>query len=282
MNPQSIKDRLKNIAKSNGTILQEQLTAYALERTIFRIGKSRYCENFSLKGGILLYALYDKNYPRITSDIDLRADSISSDENEMHRVFSEIFSINFDDGIEYDFSTLKTAPITKLDDYQGINLSIAALLGNIRIPVSIDIGFGDKIVPCKRKMKFPVLLDMEPPEVFAYSVESMIAEKFEAAASLGYANTRYKDFYDLYMLLNDKMPNAELLTQAISATFSFRRTRLDDIVIFEDDFALDATRISRWRAFCKKKKALATISFKDAIDKIKSVLKPIVDEMPAK
>lgn len=161
MNVQSVKDKLKNIARENHRIYQEVLTVYALERTIYRISKSDFKENFTLKGGIFLYALYDKNYPRSTTDIDLRADRISSNEKTIKSVFERIFSLQFDDGLEYDLETLVTKQITKQDEYQGINISVTALLGNIKIPVSIDIGFGDIIVPGRMEIDFPVLLDFD-------------------------------------------------------------------------------------------------------------------------
>lgn len=194
VNIQSIRDRLKNIARENKRILQEVLTVYALERTIYRISISRYNGNFTLKGGILLYAMYDKKYPRATADIDLLADKISRDEQNIISVFNEIFNIKAEDGIEYDFKSLSTRQITKLDEYNGINVKINALLGNIRIPVAIDIGFGDVVFPKRKIMTFPALLNMPAPEIYAYSTESMLAEKFEAIVSLGYANSRYKDF----------------------------------------------------------------------------------------
>ena len=201
MNSQSIKDKLKNIARNNNRLYQEVLTVFALERTIYRISISEYRENFTLKGGIFLYALYEKNYPRSTADIDLMAEKINGSENSMRTVFSEIFSISCDDGIEYDYKSLAIKKITKLDEYQGVNVSIKASLGNIRIPVSIDIGFGDVIVPERTEIDFPVLLDLEVPHVYSYSIESTLAEKFEAIVSLGLANSRYKDFYDIYVIL---------------------------------------------------------------------------------
>ena len=161
MNVQSIKGKLKNVAKTNFRLYQELLTVYGLERALFRIGKSKYRENFTLKGGIFLYALYGKDYPRSTSDIDLRADKINGTQESLLSIFTEIFSIPADDGLVFDLTSLKAREITKLDEYLGTNISITALLGNTRLPVSIDIGFGDVIVPSKKEMSFPVLLDME-------------------------------------------------------------------------------------------------------------------------
>ena len=279
MNSQSIKDRLKNIARDNNRLYQEVLTVFALERTIYRISISEYRENFTLKGGIFLYALYEKNYPRSTADIDLMAEKINGSENSMRTVFSEIFSISCDDGIEYDYKSLAIKKITKLDEYQGVNVSIKASLGNIRIPVSIDIGFGDVIVPERTEIDFPVLLDLEVPHVYSYSIESTLAEKFEAIVSLGLANSRYKDFYDIYVILRDRGVDKGILRQALVQTFSNRKTSFDDIVIFEDSFMLDEERQKRWVAFTKKKSALVQVSFETVVSSIRDFFAPIIREI---
>ena len=279
MNVQSIKDKLKNIARKNHRVYQEVLTVYALERTIYRISKSDFKENFTLKGGIFLYALYDKNYPRSTTDIDLRADRISSDEKTIKSVFERIFSLQFDDGLEYDLETLVTKQITKQDEYQGINISVTALLGNIKIPVSIDIGFGDIIVPGRMEIDFPVLLDFDIPHIYSYSIESTLSEKFEAIVSLGLANTRFKDFYDIYVLLQSKNIDDEVLKQALVQTFSNRNTTFNDIVVFDKNFSSDAERQKRWNAFTKKKTALMQVSFEDVVLTIKNYFGPLINEL---
>ena len=279
MNVQSIKDKLKNIARKNHRVYQEVLTVYALERTIYRISKSDFKENFTLKGGIFLYALYDKNYPRSTTDIDLRADRISGDEKTIKSVFERIFSLQFDDGLEYDLETLVTKQITKQDEYQGINISVTALLGNIKIPVSIDIGFGDIIVPGRMEIDFPVLLDFDIPHIYSYSIESTLSEKFEAIVSLGLANTRFKDFYDIYVLLQSKNIDDEVLKQALVQTFSNRNTTFNDIVVFDKNFSSDAERQKRWNAFTKKKSAIMQVSFEDVVLAIKNYFEPLINEL---
>lgn len=281
MNVQSIKGKLKNVAKTNFRLYQELLTVYGLERALFRIGKSKYRENFTLKGGIFLYALYGKDYPRSTSDIDLRADKINGTQESLLSIFTEIFSIPADDGLVFDLTSLKAREITKLDEYLGTNISITALLGNTRLPVSIDIGFGDVIVPSKKEMSFPVLLDMESPKIYGYSIESVLAEKFEAIVSLGYANSRFKDFYDIYVILQSEKVDAGLLQEAIVQTFRNRKTAFDDIVVFEDSFASDVERVKRWNAFVKKKNAMVQVTFDKVVEQIKAYFKPIVERVGA-
>ncbi|WP_418747179.1 nucleotidyl transferase AbiEii/AbiGii toxin family protein [Frisingicoccus sp.] len=131
---------------------------------------SKYAEHFVLKGGIFFYAIFDRNYERVTTDIDLLARRISNSSEE---------------------------DITEFKEYHGLHVSIVGYLDRTGIPVSIDIGFGDVIYPDAVKMDFPVLLDMEAPKVNAYSMETLIAEKLEAVIHNGYMNSRYKDFYTL-------------------------------------------------------------------------------------
>ena len=149
-------------------------------------------------------------------------------------------------------------------------------LERTRIPVSIDIGFGDVVYPERMKMEFPVLLDMEVPEIYAYSIYSVIAEKFEAFVSLGFANGRYKDFYDIYVLADRYDLNGMELKKAIIETFTHRGTEFDDIVAFEDGFTDDGIRQGRWRAFIKKKKAMLNVEFEETMQLLKDLLLPIV------
>lgn len=148
-----------------------------------------------------------------------------------------------------------------------------------RIPVSIDIGFGDKIYPGRILSTFPTLLGMEPPKIYAYSIYSVIAEKFEAFVSLGLANGRYKDFYDIFVLSNSYCLLGQNLKEAIIETFLQRGTKLDDIVAFEDDFVEEPIRQKRWDSFINKKKAMANITFKQAISRCKELLMPIVESI---
>lgn len=238
----SVKDRLKNQAREDGRAMQDELVTYGLERTIYRLSISKYAERFTLKGGIFLYALFDGNFARATMDIDLLAQHIPNDAEEMKKVFKDIF----------------------------------AYLDRTTVPVSIDIGFGDIIYPERMKMNFPVLLDMEAPEVYAYSIYSVIAEKFEAFVSLGLANGRYKDFYDIYVLSEKYDFDGAELQNAIVETFSHRGTGFNDIVAFEPEFTEDLVRQNRWNSFIKKKKAMIKVEFKDAVEQSKNLLSPIV------
>lgn len=277
INAASVKDRLKKQAIEEKKTMQEKLVTYGLERTIYRLSISKYAERFTLKGGIFLYALFDREYARATTDIDLLAQHIPNDAEKMKIVFMDIFSIECDDALRFDFDTLQVTNITEFKEYHGVNVSIKGYLDRTEVPVSIDIGFGDVIYPERMKMDFPVLLDMDIPEVYVYSIYSVIAEKFEAFVSLGLANGRYKDFYDIYFLADRYNLDGMELKNAIEETFNHRGTTLEDIVAFEDEFTKDTVRQARWDSFIKKKKALVKVDFEETMQLLKILLIPIVD-----
>ena len=192
----SVKDRLKNYAKNSKRIFQDVLTVYILERVLFRISKSAYANSFTLKGGILLYGLYSDNFTRATTDIDLLGGNISNDKEKLRSVFRQILSIETDDPIRFDIHTLEVVNITEFKKYHGVKVTTMAYLDRTRIPVVIDIGFGDIVYPGRILMDYPTILENEVPRLFVYSIYSIVAEKIEAIVSLGLANSRYKDFYD--------------------------------------------------------------------------------------
>lgn len=279
INATSVKDRLKNQATASGRAFQELLLSYGLERTVYRLSMSEYKERFTLKGGIFLYALFDGEFARVTRDIDFLAKDMSNNVEDMKKVFEAIFSIECDDALRFDLGTLDVKDITEFKEYHGVSVSIIAYLDRTKVPVSIDIGFGDIIYPDRVKMDFPVLLDMEVPEVFAYSISSVISEKFEAIVSLGDANSRYKDFYDIFILADRYDFDGIELKEAIRETFEHRGTGFDDIFAFTDDFLVSEIHQSRWKAFLKKKKALVNVELEKVVSLIKTMLLPIVDSI---
>ena len=146
MNADSVKARLKTFAIKNGCTFQEALTYYGLERTIYRISVSKYAEHFVLKGGIFLYAIFDRNYERATTDVDLLAQRISNSSEEMKSVFQDIFSQDIDDALVFDIDSITVDNITEFKEYHGIHISAVAYLDRTKIPVVIDIAFGDEFL----------------------------------------------------------------------------------------------------------------------------------------
>lgn len=232
-----------------------------------------------MKGGIFLYALFDGEFVRASRDIDLLARNMPNNRNDRKRIFENILSITCDDALVYDLSSLEVINITEFKEYHGVHVSIMAYLDRTRVPVSIDIGFGDVIYPNRIKMEFPVLLDMDVPQVYAYSIYSVISEKIEAIVSLGDANSRYKDFYDIYILAIRYQLDGEELQEAIRETFEHRGTGLDDIAAFEEGFAVKEPHQTRWKAFLKKKKAMVDVGFEEVIDLMRTLLMLIIQSI---
>lgn len=278
MNVDSVKARLKNFAIKSGCTFQEALTYYGLERTIYRISISEYADNFVLKGGIFLYALFGRNYERATTDVDLLAQRISNGSEEMKSVFQKIFSRDVDDALVFDVDSITVEDITEFKEYHGLHVSFVGYLDRTKIPISIDIGFGDVIYPEAVKMDFPVILDMESPRVNAYSLETSIAEKLEAIIHNGYFNSRYKDFYDIYVLSKKYVFSYAELRNAVIQTFENRKIPMTmDSAAFSDEFLNDPVHQTRWKSFLKKKKALIQVSMSDAMDWIKAFVRPLFE-----
>lgn len=272
----SVKDRLKNLSVASGKTMQELFVAYALERTIYRLSISKYVGNFVLKGGIFLYAVFEGNYTRATTDIDLLAVHTSNDIESVKSIFAEIFALEADDPLRFDLDTLQVTGITEFKDYHGVNVSIVAFLDRTKINVSIDIGFGDVVYPGRIEMDFPVVLSEKNPRVYAYSLASCVAEKFEAIVSLGYDNSRFKDFYDIYSLATTHDFDGTELSKAIKETFEHRHTSTDDIAAFEVGFSDDPVRQSRWSSFVKKKRAMTPVTMEQTIELIKVFITPVI------
>ena len=272
----SVKARIKNRADKEKRNVQDMFILYVLERVLYRLSLSPYKDNFVLKGGCLLYGVFNEQYARTTTDIDLLGIRISNESEYMKKIFADVLSVECDDAIRFDINSLSARNITEFKEYHGVNVSVIAYLDRTRVPVNIDIGYNDVIYPREQVMEYPTILDDEPPILNAYSLESIIAEKFEAIVSLGVVNSRYKDFYDIYTLAHRFDFSGKELLEAIIETFEHRKTTLEKIAAFEEGFADDAYRKGRWKGFIKTKRADTDLSLDETIAFIRTFLEPIV------
>ena len=198
--PDSVRTRLAAIATERRADFQAVLTEFVTERFLYRLGASAHASRFVLKGATLL-ALWQLNRRRATWDIDLHAPSRAS-VREIVAAIREILGTPAADAIRFDEATLEADEIRTRHAHGGVTIRIDALLGVARIPMQIDVGFGDVILPPATRAEFPVLLDHPAPVVAVYPRESVVAEKAEAILTLGATNSRMKDFYDLYVFSN--------------------------------------------------------------------------------
>lgn len=271
--PESIKAKLKNCAVRTGKPFDYMLTHYFIERMLYRLSISPYGERFILKGGVFLYSLFE-NDARTTRDIDFLAQSMSNVPEKMADVFREVCSLESDDAIRFDLDSLVTDHIAENAQYIGIRIKITGYLGNTRQVVQLDVGFGDIVVPEYIMIEYPSILDMERPLLHAYSKESVIAEKFEAMISLAEANSRMKDFFDVYMLSKFDY-DGSVLYEAIRQTMVHRETVLvQNPIIFSDDFT-HAKRV-QWNAFQKRiGQAQKPVDFTSVMNTISLFLHPL-------
>jgi predicted nucleotidyltransferase component of viral defense system len=247
----SVRQRLLNLAKTRGQPLELLLTRYALERLLHRLSLSPHRERFVLKGALLLTTWFDEPH-RATRDLDLLGFGDPS-EDALLSVFRDVMTITADDGVSFDTAKLKIQPIREDLEYGGSRLSTIAALSGARISIVIDVGFGDAIEPGAEDIDLPVLLDMPSPHLRAYPLETVIAEKLHAMVALGMANSRMKDYYDVWMLTRTFALDPGRLQRAIDATFARRSTPLLSSVPegLSDAFAANAGKQAQWQAFAR-------------------------------
>ena len=197
----SIREKLKNYQTDKVTY-QQVLIRYLHERLLYRLSVSRFNQRFFLKGGALMFA-HERFAARPTVDIDFMGDRISNDMENIKRTFMEICAIEYpEDGVTFDTDNITVSEITPDREYQGVQLHVTAHLDTIVQNLSMDIGFGDIIIPHPIELDYPALLDgMEDIPVMAYSLETVVAEKFQTMIARTVLNSRMKDFYDVYTIL---------------------------------------------------------------------------------
>lgn len=249
----SVKQCLLNIARKTNQNFDLILRRYALERLLFRLSRTEHKKEFVLKGAMLLYAWRESGF-RPTKDLDLLGSGTPSPDI-LRRTFRDTCEIGFNaDGLVYDPDSICVKDSMAAQNYAGLCVSISAFLGKARVPIEIDVGFGDVVIPEPQEIDYPVLLDLPAPAILAYTRESVIAEKFEAMVRLGESNSRMKDYYDIWYLSRNFDFRASLLAEAIIATFQRRRTELPHgyPTGLSDEFFTTPNHQVQWRAFVKR------------------------------
>lgn len=276
----SVKTKLLNLMNSSGYKYMYLLARYFNERLLYRVSVSPYRENFLLKGGSLLYALNGLE-TRPTIDIDFMARRISRDREHLEKVFREILSIECEeDGVTFDVEGLRSEPITVEKEYPGTRFFVTAQMDTIVYPMSMDIGFGDVVTPGPVSVDFPLLLqDVPGINIKAYSMETVVAEKFHAMVERDVNNSRMKDFFDCYQILTTKELDDEMLYEAIKATFDNRELVYNaNLQLFNDDFCTDEVRLKCWEVFLKKIQWKESLPFADVMAVITVRLKGLYDK----
>jgi predicted nucleotidyltransferase component of viral defense system len=248
---QSVRDRLKRLQQETGRPLNFYLRLFMQQGLLNRLSRSSYNEYFVLKGGLFLFSRIGL-HARPTQDIDFLGRNISNNDDRILKAFREICQINCEDGLRFELASITIEAIAEEAEYNGRRVRITCYLGVMRDYIKIDIGFGDIVVPRPQVMTFPSILDdlVDSPEVICYSIDSVIAEKLEAAIKRDLLNGRMKDFFDIYTLIKHYRFDGRVLQEAIFQTFNHRNTPIKrELIIFSEEFRSDPAILSRWKAF---------------------------------
>jgi hypothetical protein len=255
----SVHGRLLNVARHRREELEYLLTRYALERLLYRLGISLHGDQFILKGAVLIAAWIDQPYCA-TRDLDLLGHG-SPGLPRLEMIFRDLCTLPItDDGLVFEPGSVRAAPMREEHTYQGARVQLTARLGQARLSLQIDIGFGDAVTPAPVEIVLPTLLDLPAPRLRAYPRETVIAEKFQAMVLLGITNSRLKDFYDLWTLAQRFDFDGVVLARALAATFERRHTIMptEPPLALTPMFAGDVSKRSQWRAFVQRGRLLDT------------------------
>jgi hypothetical protein len=228
------------------------LPRYAVERFLYRLGRSRHRERFVLKGATL-FAIWGTAY-RPTRDVDFNGYG-SPDPQDVIGAFREICETPDEvDSLVFDTATITAEPIRDGSEYDGLRIRIRAHLGESDIRIQVDVGFGNAIVPGPEEQEYRTMLGDPPPRILAYPPESVVAEKLHAMVTLGERNSRYKDFYDLHAIAGAFRFDRSTLVRAVRATFDRRATPVERALpaALASPFYSDESRAGQWRAYVNR------------------------------
>lgn len=275
----SIRQRLFDLARAQGSDYQRVLTRYAIERLLFRLSQTDARRTYVLKGA-MLFATWPAHAFRPTGDLDLLGQGDPTPD-AIAALFTEICQIPVAaDGIVFEPATLRIEPVREEGKYQGAQLALTAELARARIPFQVDIGFGDLVYPEPQPRIFPVLLrDLPAAEMLMYPPETVVAEKFEAMVRFGEANTRLKDFHDIWVVTRIFSFDMSVLVEAIGGTLRRRETPLPTAmpVALTERFAEVAGGRGLWTGFLRRTPpTLQPPAFDDLLVELRRFFGPVL------
>lgn len=274
----SVRARLANLVATRGGDLQTLLDEYANERLLCRLSRSPHADRFVLKGATL-FTIWTGKPHRATKDIDLLGYGDDSAEH-IEAVFREVAGIEIpEDGIIFDPASVHSEPIRKETEYGGTRILIRGKLANVKLNMQVDVGFGDSVSPPPEWTTVPCLLAGLPAtSVRAYPREVAIAEKYAAMVNLAIANSRMKDFYDVWYLATTFDFDGDRLAAAIRATFERRGTPLptEPPVALTPEFAADPGKAVQWKAFVRKARVPGAVALDEVVKMNAAFLWPVV------
>lgn len=269
---EQLKGKIRNYAKETGLMSQEILQMYLFERVIDRLSKSKYKDNFVLKGGFLIASMIGIN-ERTTMDMDTTVQGLPMNEDTIASIWKEIFMIDVADGIDFIYDRI--TPIREDDDYNNFRIFFFARQGKINNPMRLDITTGDRITPAAIEYNYRTIFDDGTIPVRAYNLETIIAEKYETIIRRNIGTTRARDFYDLHILykLYKSKINFDILKMAIRRT-SEKRKSIDEIQDWKEiinELQTDAAVEFLWENYRKENIYAANYSYKDVMETLGTI-----------
>jgi hypothetical protein len=246
----SVLQQLFDTSQAHNTDYNALVIQYGIERFLYRLSKSDLADGFVLKGA-MLFRVWAAGLHRPTKDLDLLGYGEPDPEGVAAAVRRIVATPVDDDGLQFESSTVAAGLIREEQEYGDIRVKLVAMLGTVRIHLQVDVGFGDAVVPPPKIAPFPTLLEHATPWVLMYPVETMVAEKLETIVTLGVANSRMKDYYDLMVIFRRCTLDRKILAKAIAATFGRRQTPapVDRPIGLSADFTRNPDVQQRWQAF---------------------------------
>lgn len=279
----SVRGRLNNLARQQGDVAERVFLRYAIERLLYRLSLSAHRDVFVLKGA-MLFSLWAPVPYRSTGDLDLLGQGDPAPDR-MAAIFKTVCAVAVDDdGLVFDPGSVRAEATREDEDYNGARITLRATLGGARLALQVDIGFGDAVTPEATNIAYPSVLDFPAASLRAYPPETVVAEKLEAAVSLGMVNSRMKDFFDLWVIAKSFPFEGVVLANAVAATFERRGTALppDLPVALTTAFSGDALKQGQWRAFLQRTTlAIAPEPLPELIAFIATFAKPLLVEQAA-
>lgn len=273
----SVRARLPDYSRETGQEFNQVLTRYAIERFLYPIGVSPYAEQFMLKGALLFDLWFDIPH-RATRDADLLGFG-SAELSRIETIFQELCRIEYPDGMVFRPESVKVDEIRKEARYDGVRVVLLGYLSGARCLVQVDIGFGDAVTPEAEDVRYPVILkDFAQPTMRAYPRYTVVAENLDAVYSLGMANSRMKDYFDLYTLARYMDFDGVTLGRAVKATFERRRTVVVDSapIGLTDVFSEDSQKQTQWQAFLRKN-GIESVSLGEVVAFLAGFLLPVAN-----
>ncbi|MEX0827534.1 MAG: nucleotidyl transferase AbiEii/AbiGii toxin family protein [Haliea sp.] len=271
----SVHQRLLNVARQTGRPFNEVLQYFAMERLLYRLSCSGHNGSFVLKGA-LLFRVWDVPDSRATRDIDFLAFLDNSPEN-LAAIFREVCAAEDDDGLVFDPDSVDARKIKEGADYEGVRIRFRGLLGNAKITMQIDVGFGDKVHPGVVRADYPVILDLPAPTLRMYPPETVVAEKVEAMIHLGSLNSRMKDFYDVWRLSLQYEFDDSVLGEAIKQTFNNRGTNLIPFDELKAELLGNDVLGKQWKAFLVKTGVDGPATFDEVLTAVGDFITPVLE-----